>query len=320
MPDTSFWQWLIAHRSAGCVLVFHDIPAASFADFISNLGLPHLVHLDELLARAHAHRSTAGLFAITVDDGVGTTLHDLSAVCIARSWPATFFLPTAAVESGEVLPFQWFRALLPILPRRLLLLPSGPLDLRPPNALERLFLRLQRLWHSAPTPAYSPLISELVEFVTQETGLPPSAFQPPSPVSWEVVESLARHDVIRFESHGVSHTAMCALSEPELLRELQSSRDTVALHTGRPCRHLAYPFGSPTSIGPLAPSLAARFYDSASTMTMGPVESADPFLLPRIPIHPENSLYKARAKILLRGAAQVLHHPLPIMPDRRSAL
>ena len=40
-------------------------------------------------------------------------------------------------------------------------------------------------------------------------------------------------------------------------------------------------------------------YDTAATMSMGPVDGADPFLLPRIPVYQQNSLAKARAKLLV---------------------
>jgi hypothetical protein len=93
---------------------------------------------------------------------------------------------------------------------------------------------------------------------------------------------------------------MSALTEKELVFELRHSRDVVTERTGRECRHLAYPFGSPRSIGSLAPAAAARFYDSATTMTLGHVDSADPWLLPRIPLHPENSALRARLKVLLK--------------------
>lgn len=63
---------------------------------------------------------------------------------------------------------------------------------------------------------------------------------------------------------------------------------TLPAHSGRDCRHLAYPFGSWTSIGARAAAAAARFYDSATTMTLGHVEGANPSLVPRIPLYPEN--------------------------------
>ena len=134
----------------------------------------------------------------------------------------------------------------------------------------------------------------------QEMGVTRNAISPPDPISWSEVTELGRNDLISFESHGVSHTAMSALSAEDLEFEMRHSRDVVSEHTGRPCRHLAYPFGSRQSIGMRAAAEAARFYDSATTMSLGHVDLANPWLLPRIPLYPENSTLFARVKILLK--------------------
>jgi hypothetical protein len=93
---------------------------------------------------------------------------------------------------------------------------------------------------------------------------------------------------------------MSSLADEELVFELKQSRDRISEHTGRPCRHLAYPFGSPQSIGSRAPAMAQQFYDSAVTMDLGHVDFADPWLLPRLPLYPENSKRFAQLKILLK--------------------
>src|SRR5260370_19789042 len=93
---------------------------------------------------------------------------------------------------------------------------------------------------------------------------------------------------------------MSSLTEEELVFEMKHSRDVVAEHTGRPCRHLAYPFGSPQSIGTRAVAAAKEFYDSATTMSLGGVDYANPWLLPRIPLYPENSTLLALLKVLLK--------------------
>ena len=108
------------------------------------------------------------------------------------------------------------------------------------------------------------------------------------------------NELIRFESHGVSHAAMSALTDDELIFELKHSRDLVTRHTGRQCRHFAYPFGSELSIGARASTIAREYYDSAVTMTLGHVDSANPWLLPRIPLYSETSPWFAKVKLLLK--------------------
>jgi hypothetical protein len=90
---------------------------------------------------------------------------------------------------------------------------------------------------------------------------------------------------------------MSALTEEELVFEMRHSRQIIEEHTGRPCRHLCYPFGSRASIGALSPGIASRFYDSAVTMELGAVNDTEPCLLPRIPLYPKNSLLFARMKL-----------------------
>jgi peptidoglycan/xylan/chitin deacetylase (PgdA/CDA1 family) len=141
---------------------------------------------------------------------------------------------------------------------------------------------------------------ELADVVTREKGIARAELQPAAPIPWSEAGELARSDLLRFESHGVSHAAMSSLTEEELVFEMKHSRDAVTERTGRECRHLAYPFGSPLSIGARAAAVAKRFYDSATTMSLGHVDSANPWLLPRIPLYPENSMLRARLKIVLK--------------------
>ena len=123
---------------------------------------------------------------------------------------------------------------------------------------------------------------------------------PPPPITWEEVAALSRRPEIRFESHGVTHTAVSALSPNQLDAELRDSARRITLHTNRPCRHFCYPFGSPESIGSTAPRAVARHYDSAVTMSRGRLHHRSVFLLPRIPLYTEDTRAVARLKILTR--------------------
>ena len=125
------------------------------------------------------------------------------------------------------------------------------------------------MWHSQRMESYLPLTLELADIAMRERGLSIDAIRPPEPITWSEVTQISRDDLIRFESHGVSHAAMSTLTDEELIFEMKHSRDLVSGYTGRPCRHLAYPFGSERSIGPRAALIAQQFYDSAATMTLG---------------------------------------------------
>lgn len=301
MSGISFLQRFIARSPGGFVLAFHEIPPSRLLEMVEGLHPAQPVSLSELIQRQRDSKPTSGLFAITVDDGVGDNVRSLAQLFLRRGWPATFYIPTRYLDTGVGMVFQWWRRLHPLLPRTTLELSSGPIDLSPPGATAQLSQKMETLWHTQRLDSYQQLTMEIAEIASRPWGM--EAIQPAAPISWAEVESLSKSDLIRFESHGVSHAAMSSLTGQELVFEMKHSRDVIAEHTGRPCRHLAYPFGSPQSIGPKAAAVAQRFYDSAATMTPGNVANANPWLLPRIPLYRENSTRFAQLKVFLKCGA-----------------
>jgi peptidoglycan/xylan/chitin deacetylase (PgdA/CDA1 family) len=300
MLTASLLQRFVAGFSGGFVLAFHEISPERLAELVDSLRPAEPIHLSELVKRSRQRKPTSGLMAITVDDGVGDNVRSLARLANSRAWPITFYLPTQYLDTGEGMIFQWWRLLKPLLPRRRLELKSGVVDLSFPGSVEEMSRKMELQWHSQRPESYLPLTMELLEVVLREGGLPRSAIRPDPPISWAEVTDLGKIDLIRFESHGVSHIAMSSLTGEEVVFEMKRSRDTVTEHTGRECRHLAYPFGDWQSIGARAVATAARFYDSAVTMSQGHVDSAHPWLLPRVPLYPENSTLLAKLKILLK--------------------
>jgi peptidoglycan/xylan/chitin deacetylase (PgdA/CDA1 family) len=303
MTNMGFLQRFIMESSGGFVLAFHEIPPDRLAELVECLLPAKPVSLSEIVERTKLRKTTSGLFAITVDDGVGENVRALSRLCVAKQWPVTFYLPTQYIDTAEGMAFQWWRRLKGFLPHKRIELTSGPIDLSTPGAVDQLSRKMEVLWHTQRLHVYYHLTMELVELVSRQCGM--DAIMPPAPITWSEVEALSKNELIRFESHGVSHAAMSTLTGEELAFELKHSRDVVSEHTGRPCRHLAYPFGSPQSIGNRAAVAAERFYDSASTMSMGRVDASHPWLLPRIPLYLENSTRFARLKVFLKCGANI---------------
>lgn len=300
MLDIYLFQRFMTSFSGGFVLALHEMPPERLIGFVECLRPAQPVPLSEIVERSKRGRSTSGLFAITVDDGVGDNVRSLTRLFRARAWPATFYLPTRYLDTSDAMVFQLWRGVKPLLPRRKIELKSRVIDLSYPGAVEELSRQMEFLWHTRRLDAYLPLTLELTQIAAHESGSIVPAIPTPPPITWPEVAEISKDDLIQFESHGVSHSAMSALTEEELEFEMKHSRDKVAEHTGRPCRHLAYPFGSPQSIGARAATLANRFYDSAVTMSLGHVDSADPWLLPRIPLYPTNSNLLVRLKVLLK--------------------
>jgi peptidoglycan/xylan/chitin deacetylase (PgdA/CDA1 family) len=281
----------------GYILAFHDLTAERFAALVTALVPDAPVHLDDLVTRVRRGESTRGLFAITVDDGVAATVRAVAAEANRRQWPVTFFLPTAYLDSGDAMPFQWLDAVSPWLSGLRIQTAEGTVDLTDTAARVAFLRRLTRLMYTRPADAYRPLILTLVQEVRRRH---PELRSPPAPISWAEVTELSASPMLRFESHGVTHTAVSGLPIRELDRELRESRDRIAEHTGRPCRYFCYPYGGEISIGREAPARVARYYSAAVTMTRGRLGGADPVLLPRIPLYSRDSGAVARLKVVTR--------------------
>jgi peptidoglycan/xylan/chitin deacetylase (PgdA/CDA1 family) len=308
--------WVLVRRfTRGFVLAFHDIDALSFEHLIDALHPIRPIPLADLVARRRSGRPTAGLCAITVDDGVAQTTHALASVCRRRNWPVTFFLPVANINTGAGYAFEWWRRLRPFVSGRKWYLSGGVLDLERAAAAQELDATMERLWHTAPPDMYFPFTMELVRAVVDELGIPLDSLRPARALTWDEVTQLSQDDRLSFESHGVSHVAFSALAQDELVRELRESRDAILEHTGRTCTHFCYPFGSARSIGTLAPLLASRYYESAVTMSLGPVDGGELCLMPRIPLYAENSPAFARAKVTIKcsrlGSSPAYSQPAP---------
>ncbi len=286
--------------SCGFIIAFHEIPPGRLVEIVEDLGAFHPAPLDEIVARRKKGLSTGGMFAITVDDGVGSNVRAVAAAARVRRWPVTFYLPTGYIDSRCAMPFQWWRAVAPLLPRKPLRLNGETVDLAQEQVFRRLSRRMERLWRTQRMDSYLPLLTDLIDSVCRERGMPRQELKLPAPVSPKEIRELARDELVRFESHGVTHAALSAMSPEEIAEEMERSRDRVEQLSGSPCRHFCYPFGSPESIGEVAPQLARRFYDSAVTMSLGNLDRADPWLLPRVPLYPENRRVAVRCKIALQ--------------------
>jgi peptidoglycan/xylan/chitin deacetylase (PgdA/CDA1 family) len=288
----------IGRARGGFVLAYHNLSPERFIEQIEALAPCKPVSLDELVARHASSRPTGDVFAITFDDGVGETVRAIAAVARARQWPVTFYLPTAYLDEPGGMPFQWLRAIerhgapirVPV--------DGETVDLSNADQAKAFAKRMTRVMYTRPWAEYGPLLRRLMDAVIERGGGDPSLLAAPPAVAWHEVTALARDPLLSFESHGVSHTAVAALSGEDLTRELVTSRDTIAAHTGRPCRHFCYPYGGPASIGATAPAEVARHYRSATTMSRGRLVRRALGLLPRIPLYPHDDADLVRLKAL----------------------
>jgi peptidoglycan/xylan/chitin deacetylase (PgdA/CDA1 family) len=123
----------------------------------------------------------------------------------------------------------------------------------------------------------------------QMAGINPHALVAETVMDSEELRSLARHPLVSYGAHTVSHRALDAMTDTEILAELNESADYVAGITGTRPSTFAYPYGDARSATPRTAGYAewAGFRLSVTTRpeTLSPASLDAPHLLPRISLN-----------------------------------
>jgi len=284
----------------GYILAFHSISVGRFLEHVNALEGEVPVSIDEMMELKLKGQSTAGLFAITFDDGYADTVPAIAESAIARNIPVTFYLPVKYLETGTMLPLVFHR-LIASLPSTDIAVQGSVIRLSEPSVKVRYFRELRRAMYTRNERAFRPVLDALIDAVLKAKVLTETQiFDVPRPVTWNQVKELSRHRIISFQSHGMSHQSVVSLEEEELRRELLESKDAIEQHTKIAVNHFCYPYGGRESIGECAPGVVRKYYQSAVTMMRGRVGNSNPWFLPRIPLYERDSAAVAGVKVLTR--------------------
>ena len=72
---------ILSKMFGGFISCWHDLPAEIFKSHVESLHPSKPIPLKELIERHKRGKSTKGCFALTFDDGIGTTVRDISNLC-----------------------------------------------------------------------------------------------------------------------------------------------------------------------------------------------------------------------------------------------
>jgi peptidoglycan/xylan/chitin deacetylase (PgdA/CDA1 family) len=123
-------------------------------------------------------------------------------------------------------------------------------------------------------------------------------------LSWDEIQALAREPDVSIGAHSLSHPILAKCHAMTAMREVAESRALLERRLGRPVRHLAYPFGDPSAVGPREFRLARQAgYVTATTSRPAhvfPDHAAHLHALPRVSI---NGLFqnKTALRAILSG-------------------
>ena len=277
------------------ILMYHSVPGQESARWIDPkyTMLPEMfraqmrflarrrcvVSMRELVEACNAGRNLPrGSVVITFDDGYRD--HGLTAAPILDDYglPATFFLPTAYVDSGEP---QWIDRLYTALKFR----SQGELDLVD-WGLSRWDLNCQ----AGLDRAHSEITDNLLVVGWQkrldllgelERQLRPVEASSRTTLNWDEVRQLAANPRFEIGGHTRNHIDLSTCSNGESSAEVRGCMEDIRRQIGRDVIHFSYPYGRCAS--PARDLLADAGVESAVIATPGrPVRKGEDLLgLPR---------------------------------------
>jgi len=203
------------------------------------------VSLKDVLAHLDGERALpTGAVAVTFDDGFGDTYRYAFPILKRYAIPATIFLATGYVDSGE--PF-WFELVAYLIhrvePHSLTVENSVQRFPRGPSVSERAqsLRRVQDMLKAMPQTRRTAIISDWARRYSAQ--IEHGAAGHSRPISWAQVREMAGAG-IEFGSHSVTHPNLTQLADAELDWELVESKRVLQERLQCEARTLAYPIGT----------------------------------------------------------------------------
>jgi len=264
----------------GYILCFHS-KYRLFEQQVDALSPDRLVPLCEIVQRIKNGKPTGGLFALTADDGECDSTEAFAAVCIRRGWPMTFYLLTNYINTGTALYCKFLNMQLN-LPLAKVKAAGDVIDISTKAKRANFEKCLVNRLESFSDSEFQPWLNSFIDAMVNQSLIERQVVERvPNPISWDHVEALAKHPNLSFQSHGVFHQPVAALSQEALERELLDSKREIEQHTNHPVTDFAYPYGSKRAVGNVDIMHIARHYESAVTFQRRRLKGANAYLLPR---------------------------------------
>ena len=273
------------------VLMYHtvDPEGISMDVFRAQLDVIHRefepISLPALLERYRDGRCTGREVALTFDDGVRNHLTTVYPLLREAGVPATFFLCSGLIDSGQWVWNTEARARLQGL-----------------RATERKALATEEGWPVHTVEALVEWAKGLAPdrrtaFETAVRGRTPDFVPTPlqrdlyAPMTWDEVQSLDPA-LITIGSHTVTHPILTTLSAQDQAEELTASRARLEAQLGREVDIFCYPNGDSDPGVVEAVRQSYRWAVTTEESFWGP--GHDPCRLPRIPAAPHHALFVRR--------------------------
>ncbi len=315
-------RWLrFLARGRGVILMFHHVRPWQPREFAPNRGLEitpefldvvltelrregfDIIPLDAVLDRARPGAAAGRPFAaLTFDDGYRDNVEHAWPVLRRHNAPWTLFVTTDFADGRGRL---WWLELEQAIARldRVVLRGNGELrDLPSRTMVEKgaAFEAIYRHLRAGPEERLRAVTADLAA----QAGVDTRRLTANLCLGWDELQTLVREPDVLIGAHTLSHPILAKCDGTTAMREIAESKELLERRLGRPVRHLAYPFGDASAVGPREFRLACQAgYVTGITSRPAhvfPDHAAHPHALPRTSV---NGLFQNRRALraLLSG-------------------
>lgn len=315
-------RWLSPlSRGRGIILTLHHVRPWQERAFAPNRGLevtPDFLELSldilqeegfaivpidavpDLLTDSALKRPFA---VITVDDGYQDVLDHAWPILRRCGIPWTLFVSPAMAEGKPRLWWIDLEEAIRRLDRIDLDLPDGALSL-PAETLrqkESAFLAAVGRLRASSRTAQLAAVRRLAE----QAGFAPDELARSLCAGWAALRSLGRDPLVTIGAHTLTHPVLSRRGDRAAWREIAFCRQALQERLGHPIRHLAYPHGDASAVGPREFEAAARAgYVTAVTTRPDHLRGRHVNALHRLPRISLNGFHQSGGalRVLLSGA------------------
>jgi peptidoglycan/xylan/chitin deacetylase (PgdA/CDA1 family) len=226
----------------------------------------HLVSLDQIASGDLPSNGKRCSVAITFDDGYRDNYLYAFPIIKAMGIPATIFLTTGYIESGQLPWYDQVRLAFKLTAeQQFSLQESAGLPMSLDDEAGRLRAMTVSLdWlRTSPDNARLAALPELFK----RLHVPSDLNLPGHMLGWSEVRQMSKEG-ISFGAHTITHPVLEGLQDSRLKDEIIGSRKTLQDRLQLPVRHFAYPFGKPADFGLDAKSIVreAGFQTAVTTL------------------------------------------------------
>lgn len=260
------------------------------------------VSLDEAIDRIRTGKGSERFATITADDGYRDNLTEALPVFEKHETPFTIYIAPALINGVADLWWEAVEDIVTARERFYLATPGGRVQLdcsTPARKLVAASALHDYLTIDVSEEEQTPTLRAIAASVGIDSTIPRRAL-----MNWDEVRQIAAHPLATIGAHTVNHYALRRLSLEKAWREVADAAAILRIETGETPRHMAYPYGYDSAVGPREVDLAREAgYESAVTTRHGVVRAGHRDHLHALPRISLNGRYQrvAHVRTMLSG-------------------